>query len=490
MKVCKRTLIIVGILVLSGGLSAQSVELLSPNGGEVLNIGEPVTITWNATDYTGELRILLFRGGIEAAHRVGLIADGIPASSGSFTWSAGMISGAPVSPGTNCFYLRIRAASAGGIVDHNDAPFTLHSTAPNIRCEKMFAIGWDHTFLPRTFGAGDMVTIKYHLVNDSSYPAGAFNVGLRVGGAIVARNPVAELVNGAEASGEFAWTATCGSTVEVVADCDNAITEVNESDNSWTDPGLACSQPNLSFFRTSFSGGDPTTAAANVNYQFTAVVHVDTVDCRDVRVTARVTGGAMIVDEKIPVLSQYDNTTIQFIWQVPAGASQVVVTIDPDNTISESNEGDNVWTIDLNGVVHDPATDHYDLSLRLDTIKLTPASSTKIPQIVKNRSFTMTGKIRGATGAIRSVIVKAQARYKDGIIVRISQQTISPITSLVVPFSVTWTPTRTGVATILITASPGAHATAVGVVDANPANNQASLKVNVVKPVTRLRLRR
>ena len=102
-------------------------------------------------------------------------------------------------------------------------------------------------------------------------------MGLRVGGAIVARNPYPELVNGGAASGEFTWTATCGSPIAVVADCDGTVTENNEGDNVMTDPELACTQPNLMFFRDlTCSSGTPT-AKAGLPYSFSATMHSDLV---------------------------------------------------------------------------------------------------------------------------------------------------------------------------------------------------------------------
>ena len=118
---------------------------------------------------------------------------------------------------------------------------------PNIKISTMRAIGHTNTVIPSVFTAGDTVAVKYYLQNDSAYPAEAFNVGLRVGGVIVARNAHPLLASGGSDHGEFIWTATCGSPVAVVADCDGTVTENNESDNVMTDPDLACTQPNLMF---------------------------------------------------------------------------------------------------------------------------------------------------------------------------------------------------------------------------------------------------
>lgn len=359
-------------------------------------------------------------------------------------------------------------------------------TLPNIRCESMRAIGWDHTFLPRTFTAGDSVTIKYHLLNDSSVAAGAFQVGLRVGGVIVDRNAVAELVNGDETSGQFTWTAICGVPVEVVADCDGAVAESNESDNIMTDPGLACSQPNLVVWNTSFSGTDPGRVKAGLNYRFAARVRTDTATARDVRVTGGVVGGSLLLDRTIPVLNPGDNEIVEFIWEVPEGPNRVFIQADPDNTITESNEGDNRWELALTGVVIPISEERYDLRLKLDKMPGLRPVGAKI-NIPPGKAFTLSGKIYGATGAIRDVSIVCAVTVKGDPPEKVYSTTIHRIESLVVPFSFSWTPTKLGETTIRVRVFPGPYATSRGVRDANPANNTDSIQVNVVKfkPVLR-----
>jgi len=365
---------------------------------------------------------------------------------------------------------------------------TPDDSLPNIRCESMRAIGWDHTFVPRTFTAGDTVTIKYHLVNDSSAAAGAFNVGLRVGGTIVDRNAVSELVNGGEESGQFTWTAVCGLPVEVVADCDGAVAESNESDNIMTDPGLTCSQPNIVLHRTSFSGTDPGRVKAGLRYRFSADVIVETATARDVRVTGGLVGGAMLLDRTIPVLRPGDRETVDFIWEVPEGASRIYIHADPDNAIAESNEEDNRWGLALTGVVIETSEERYDLSLVLNKPGGLRPVGAKI-LVPAGRALTISGKIRGATGAIRDVNIVGIVEVQSNRPEKVYATTIHRIQTLIVPFSFSWTPTKLGDTTITVNVSPGPYATGRGVRDANLSNNTDSIQIKVIKAKPLIRKR-
>jgi len=359
-------------------------------------------------------------------------------------------------------------------------------TLPNIRCESMRAIGWSYTFLPSTFTAGDTVTIKYRLVNDSSVSAGPFQVGLRVGGTIVDRNAVAELVNGGEDSGEFIWTAVCGVPVEVVADCDSAVAESNEDDNVMTDPGLECSQPNLALRNTSFSGTDPSRVKAGLYYRFAARVYGETATSRNVRVTGGVVGGAVLLDRTLAVMNPGDNETVDFTWEVPEGSSRIYIHVDPDNTITESNEGDNRWELAVTGVAISTSEERYDLSLKLNKMPgLRPVGAKLL--VPAGRALTISGKFRGATGAIRDVTIVGVVKVKGNPPQKVYSTTIHHIESLVVPFSFSWTPTQLGETTISVQVSPGPYATSRGVRDSNPANNTDSIKVTVTKPKPLLR---
>ena len=315
---CKKLLIFTAtIACLTVAALGQSITVTAPNGGERWTLGDTVTITWTASDIGGDVRILLLGSG---GTLIGTIASAVPVTPGSFSWEAGALATGTAAAGEN-YVIRIRSNRLD-LWDNSNGTFALVGHYPNIKISTMKAIGHTHTVIPPAFAAGDTVAVQYYLQNDSSYAAGAFNVGLRVGGAIVARNPYPALVNGGEASGEFTWTATCGSPVAVVADCDGAVTENNEGDNVMTDPELACTQPNLMFFRDLNCSSGPT-VKANLNYRFAATMHSDLVGTRNVRVTGGVVGGAVLYDETFAELAPEALQEVSFVWEVPEGAHRV-----------------------------------------------------------------------------------------------------------------------------------------------------------------------
>jgi hypothetical protein len=462
---------------LAAALGGQTITVTAPNGGERWLLGDPVNITWTSTSVSGDVRILLLRSG---GASVGTIATAVPATAGSFLWEAGALAVGSAEAGES-YLIRIRAAG-GDAVDDSNAAFALVARLPNIHCGSMGEIGWDHTFLPRTFTAGDTVTILYHLSNESAYAAGPFHVGLRVGGAIVARNAHPELASSDTASGEFSWTATCGSAVAVVADCDGEVTESNEGDNVMTDAGLACSQPDLNFFREiSCSGGDAT--KAGLNYEFRAQVDAQGARADNVRVLGGVVGGAVLYDHTFPTLAAEGGIErVSFVWEVPEGAHRVYFEIDPDNAVHESNERNNRQELAVTGVASTPATEHYDLRIGIDRGRSFGARLGEIT-LPLGRPVTICGEVRGATGAIRDFKVTGTVlgRVALASLTKVYEEDFNDPGMLVVPFSFTWTPDAVGEFTIAVKAALGPHAVGAGVVDSDPVNNVASVIVRVAK---------
>jgi len=107
-------------------LAAQTLTLTSPNGGENWTIGSTATITWNASGVT-TVRLILHKGGTGAVNRLGIIAQGLNAASGSYSWTVGSYDTGTAGPG-NDYYIRLKAEGAD-VEDFNNAVFAL-SAAP------------------------------------------------------------------------------------------------------------------------------------------------------------------------------------------------------------------------------------------------------------------------------------------------------------------------------------------------------------------------
>jgi hypothetical protein len=64
---------------------SADLQVISPNGGETWLRGRTQTITWRAQGVPGNVRLILLKQG----QRLGIIAENVPASAGSYSWTVG-----------------------------------------------------------------------------------------------------------------------------------------------------------------------------------------------------------------------------------------------------------------------------------------------------------------------------------------------------------------------------------------------------------------
>jgi hypothetical protein len=95
------------------------LRLTTPNGGEQWRLGSAQTISWTATNLTGQVQLELVRtdGGL-----AGVIASGLPAS-GSRPWDAGDFQGGRVTAGD--YLVRVRSQAQPARHDDSDGTFHL-----------------------------------------------------------------------------------------------------------------------------------------------------------------------------------------------------------------------------------------------------------------------------------------------------------------------------------------------------------------------------
>ena len=98
---------------------APQLRLTSPNGGESWPLGAARAVSWNANGYAGTVRLVLFHKGT----KIGQIATGIPASQGSYSWTAGSHANG-TAPAGGLYSIRLLAGD-GSQEDYSDAPFAL-----------------------------------------------------------------------------------------------------------------------------------------------------------------------------------------------------------------------------------------------------------------------------------------------------------------------------------------------------------------------------
>ncbi len=120
----KRTVLLLAAVLFCSAApaGAQSITVISPNGGERWTIGSPQTITWRATGVTGGFNIALFRGDTW----VGRLVLNLPPLTTSYRWeSVGRLEdGTIVPPGTD-YRVSVRCASDTTISDKSDGTLAL-----------------------------------------------------------------------------------------------------------------------------------------------------------------------------------------------------------------------------------------------------------------------------------------------------------------------------------------------------------------------------
>ncbi len=102
----KKTSIFLFLIIFSAAAArAQSIKVLSPDGGESWPLGSERVITWQAQGISGSVKIILRRGG----EKVGDIAASVPAAQGSYTWTVGtLLNGS--APAGDGYIMRVKTA--------------------------------------------------------------------------------------------------------------------------------------------------------------------------------------------------------------------------------------------------------------------------------------------------------------------------------------------------------------------------------------------
>jgi hypothetical protein len=98
---------------------ARSLAVTAPNGGESWNRNSKRSIRWNASAYTGTLKLTLWQNG----GLIGTIADGVNPAAGSYSWTVGNYIGSTAPLGTG-YSIKIED-NGSTLEDSSDAPFSI-----------------------------------------------------------------------------------------------------------------------------------------------------------------------------------------------------------------------------------------------------------------------------------------------------------------------------------------------------------------------------
>ena len=116
----KKVLFLSLFMVIAAGLVfAQSITVISPNGGESWSKMSPVhTVSWTSTGVTGNVIIQLMQGGASQ----GAIYNG--PNTGTFPWTINTyLSSSPIALGS--YRLQVKSLNDPSILDQSNGDFTI-----------------------------------------------------------------------------------------------------------------------------------------------------------------------------------------------------------------------------------------------------------------------------------------------------------------------------------------------------------------------------
>jgi hypothetical protein len=95
------------------------------------------------------------------------------------------------------------------------------------------------TYTPTDFAAGAAVAFSIRVNNNGAAASNACQMTVKKGGATVQTINVAAIPAGNHLDKSYAWTAECDAVIEIKVDSNNANTESNEGNNTWSHT-MAC----------------------------------------------------------------------------------------------------------------------------------------------------------------------------------------------------------------------------------------------------------
>ena len=331
----------------------QQVTVTSPIGGEIWKTGIPRNITWTFSGIPDPshtyMKLVLFKGGITSGNKIGNIVQNIPVAPALFSWSVGKHEGGTAVPGSD-YYIRIIHMN-GTFKDESDGPFTIGLPLP--------AIGTKPDL------GGKLVQIQKMLMltspnggekwpNDSSQTIAWMsmkmsNQNIKLSIYIDSEDDSPRLIaqNVPIEQSSFSWKVGIvwapisfpkdGCTIRIVTN-DGKFEDT--SDDSFSIIG----QSNLTISSVWWSHY-PNVIAAGAKIDLMLWVKNTGIDFSTPSKASFKVNGALIEKRDIPAMGPNEEyyVPVPCPWTVTCPAS-VVITVDCDNQVTESNEADNTWT--------------------------------------------------------------------------------------------------------------------------------------------------
>ena len=211
----------------------------------------------------------------------------------------------------------------------------------NIPCKSDLIIQ-DISLSPSNPKEGETVTFTVKTKNQGSENAGGFYVGYYVDGSYYDRDYVSSLSAGSTTTTSFSWTADCGNhAIKAVADCYSDVEESNEGNNDRTEYINIPCKPDLIVQDISWSPSNPT---ENDRINFSArITNQGNADAKSCLIKFSIPNVYAIAEE-IPRLNAGESKIVEVKGvgvKLPCGYYTLIATVDSNDDIDESNEGNN-----------------------------------------------------------------------------------------------------------------------------------------------------
>ncbi len=181
--------------------------------------------------------------------------------------------------------------------------------------------------------------VTYTVENTGSADADASNTSLRIDGVEVATDHVPELLIGASYTGTLGPFTLSGNndTIEICADGDGVITELDETNNCLENVLEAPGMPDLIVWVALKTPG----YVNEDNILGVRVKNAGTVDAGSFNVSLAI-DGTPVPAQTVPPLAAGDATELEYAWMpTELGTHLLSATVDTNNDVSESNETNN-----------------------------------------------------------------------------------------------------------------------------------------------------
>jgi len=260
--------------------------------------------------------------------------------------------------------------------DNNEKTVTFSTLAPDLVIQ-------DITWSPENSQKGDSITFSVTIKNQGSARAGSSRVTFYIDGSSRGYQEVQRINAGATATKTFNWIARVDShAIKAVADPNDTVTESDEDNNEKT-VTFSALPPDLIIEAISWSPAGP---SIGDTVTFTVTIKNRGSGKSDYSRVAYYIDDTYLTSASANPIDAGGTDNKTFTWTAQAGSHAIKAVADPNDTVTESNETNNVKTYAFSALTPD---------LIIESITGSPAG----PSIGDTITFSVTIKNQGSASA-------------------------------------------------------------------------------------------